>query len=68
MEQELLLKGRKKDSIEQFISGSQLFLENGLSQLRYMVLVEDYQHLKDTISVHTAHMYGAYYVEFPIPN
>lgn len=40
MEQELLLKGRKKDSIEQFISGSQLFLENGLSQLRYMVLVE----------------------------
>jgi cell cycle arrest protein BUB2 len=33
-------KGRKKDSIEQFISSPQLFLENGLSQLRYMVLIE----------------------------
>ncbi|KAK6198122.1 rab-GTPase-TBC domain-containing protein [Scheffersomyces amazonensis] len=34
------VRGRKKDSIEQFISGSQLFLENGLSQLRYMILIE----------------------------
>ncbi|KAK6458644.1 rab-GTPase-TBC domain-containing protein [Scheffersomyces xylosifermentans] len=34
------IKGRKKDSIEQFIGSSQLFLENGLSQLRYMILIE----------------------------
>lgn len=34
------VKGRKKDSIEQFISGTQIFPENGLSQLRYMILVE----------------------------
>ncbi|ODV78956.1 TBC-domain-containing protein [Suhomyces tanzawaensis NRRL Y-17324] len=34
------LKGRKKDSIEQFIGSQQLFLENGLSQLRYMILIE----------------------------
>lgn len=34
------LKGRKKDSIELFIGSSQLFLENGLSQLRYMILTE----------------------------
>lgn len=34
------VKGRKKDSIEQFISGTQIFMENGLSQLRYMILVE----------------------------
>ncbi|KAG2736651.1 hypothetical protein G9P44_000741 [Scheffersomyces stipitis] len=33
-------RGRKKDSIEQFISSPQLFLENGLSQLRYMILIE----------------------------
>ncbi|CAI5756386.1 unnamed protein product [Candida verbasci] len=33
-------KGRKKDSIEQFISSPQLFLDNGLSQLRYMILIE----------------------------
>lgn len=32
--------GRKKDSIEQFIGSQQLFLENGLSQLRYMILIE----------------------------
>lgn len=34
------IKGRKKDSIEQFISSPQLFLENSLSQLRYMILIE----------------------------
>lgn len=34
------IKGRKKDSIEQFIGSQQVFVENGLSQLRYMVLVE----------------------------
>lgn len=34
------MKGRKKDSIEQFISSPQLFLENSLSQLRYMILIE----------------------------
>lgn len=34
------LKGRKKDSIELFLGSSQLFLENGLSQLRYMILTE----------------------------
>lgn len=33
-------KGRKKDSIEQFIELPQIFLENGLSQLRYMILIE----------------------------
>ncbi|KAG7195501.1 budding uninhibited by benzimidazole- protein [Scheffersomyces spartinae] len=34
------LKGRKKDAIEQFLGTPQLFLENGLSQLRYMILIE----------------------------
>lgn len=34
------LKGRKKDLVEQFISLPQPFLDHGLSQLRYMVLVE----------------------------
>lgn len=34
------LKGRKKDVIEQFLGSPQLFLENGLSQLRYMILIE----------------------------
>ncbi|KAI3404376.2 cdc16 [Candida oxycetoniae] len=34
------LKGRKKDSIEQFIGCSQLFLDNSLSQLRYTILIE----------------------------
>ncbi|RLV96031.1 Mitotic check point protein BUB2 [Spathaspora sp. JA1] len=33
-------KARKKDSIEQFIETTQPFLENGLSQLRYMILIE----------------------------
>lgn len=33
-------KKRKKDSIEQFISSPQMFLENSLSQLRYMILIE----------------------------
>ncbi|EGW33434.1 uncharacterized protein SPAPADRAFT_151536 [Spathaspora passalidarum NRRL Y-27907] len=33
-------KARKKDSIEQFIESTQPFLENGLSQLRYMILIE----------------------------
>ena len=33
-------KGRRKDPIEQFIGAPQFFLENSLSQLRYMVLVE----------------------------
>lgn len=32
--------GRKKDNIEQFIGSSQFFLDNGLSQLRYLVLIE----------------------------
>ncbi|EMG50875.1 cdc16 Cell division control protein 16 [Candida maltosa Xu316] len=40
MNQEVLVRGRKKDSIEQFIGSEQMFLENGLSQLRYMILVE----------------------------
>ncbi|KAI5951818.1 cdc16 [Candida jiufengensis] len=35
-----VIKGRKKDNIEQFIGSSQFFLENGLSQLRYMILIE----------------------------
>lgn len=35
--------GRRKDSIEQFLGSQQLFLEHGLSQLRYMVLVEGLQ-------------------------
>lgn len=34
------IKGRRKDPIEQFISSPQIFLDNGLSQLRYMILVE----------------------------
>ncbi|ODV66243.1 hypothetical protein HYPBUDRAFT_142681 [Hyphopichia burtonii NRRL Y-1933] len=34
------VKGRKKDSIEQFIGAPQLFLDNSLSQLRYMILIE----------------------------
>lgn len=34
------MKGRKKDSIEHFIGQPQLFLENSLSQLRYMILIE----------------------------
>lgn len=33
-------RGRKKDSIEQFIGTPQLFIENSLSQLRYMILIE----------------------------
>lgn len=37
---EVKTKGRKKDSIEQFISQPQMFVENGLSQLRYMILIE----------------------------
>ena len=39
-QQQHVLKGRRKDSIEQFIGSSQLFLDTGLSQLRYMILVE----------------------------
>ncbi|KAI5958985.1 cdc16 [Candida pseudojiufengensis] len=39
-ENEEVFKGRKKDNIEQFIGSSQFFLENGLSQLRYMILIE----------------------------
>ncbi|CAK9440307.1 uncharacterized protein LODBEIA_P44070 [Lodderomyces beijingensis] len=34
------VRGRRKDSIEQFIGSSQLFLDNSLSQLRYMILIE----------------------------
>lgn len=33
-------KGRKKDSIEQFIELPQIILENSLSKLRYMILIE----------------------------
>lgn len=33
-------RGRKKDSIEQFISSPQILLDNSLSQLRYMILIE----------------------------
>lgn len=33
-------KGRKKDSIEQFIELPQIIMENSLSQLRYMILIE----------------------------
>ena len=33
-------KGRKKDSIEQFIELPQILVESGLSQLRYMILIE----------------------------
>lgn len=33
-------RGRKKDPIEQFISSSHMFLDNSLSQLRYMILIE----------------------------
>lgn len=33
-------RGRKKDSIEQFIELPQIILENSLSQLRYMILIE----------------------------
>lgn len=33
-------RGRRKDNIEQFIGTPQLFLENGLSQLRYQILIE----------------------------
>lgn len=38
-----LAKGRKKDSIEQFISSSQILIDNSLSQLRYMILIEGLQ-------------------------
>lgn len=34
------VRGRKKDAIEQFIGSSQMFLDNSLSQLRYMILIE----------------------------
>lgn len=34
------VKGRKKDSIEQFIGSPQLFIDNSLCQLRYMILIE----------------------------
>ncbi|OBA23445.1 hypothetical protein METBIDRAFT_36141 [Metschnikowia bicuspidata var. bicuspidata NRRL YB-4993] len=34
------VKGRKKDSIEQFIELPQILVDNGLSQLRYMILIE----------------------------
>lgn len=34
------VKGRKKDSIEQFIELPQIIMENSLSQLRYMILIE----------------------------
>lgn len=34
------VKGRKKHSIEQFVSSPQIFNDNGRSQLRYMILVE----------------------------
>lgn len=33
-------RGRKKDSIEQFIEMPQIILENSLSKLRYMILIE----------------------------
>lgn len=33
-------KGRKKDSIEQFVSSNQILIKPGLSQLRYMILVD----------------------------
>lgn len=36
----MLRHGRRKDSIEQFLGSQQLFLENSLSQLRYMILIE----------------------------
>lgn len=36
-------RGRKRDSIEHFIGLPQIFLANGLAQLRYMVLVEGLQ-------------------------
>lgn len=34
------VRGRRKDSIEQFIELPQLIRENGLAQLRYMILIE----------------------------
>lgn len=37
---EKALKGRKKDTIEQFIGSPQVFVDNSLSQLRYMILIE----------------------------
>lgn len=40
MDKDVIVKGRRKDSIEQFIGSPQLLLEHGLSQLRYMILVE----------------------------
>lgn len=33
-------RGRKKDNIEQFIGAPQVLIDNGLSQLRYMILIE----------------------------
>lgn len=33
-------RGRKKDSIEQFLGAPQVLIDNGLSQLRYMILIE----------------------------
>ncbi|KAK8442599.1 hypothetical protein B9J08_00939 [Candidozyma auris] len=35
-----LHRGRKKDSIEQFIESPQIILDTSLSQLRYMILIE----------------------------
>ncbi|EGV66746.1 hypothetical protein CANTEDRAFT_112135 [Yamadazyma tenuis ATCC 10573] len=34
------MRGRKKDPIEQFIGSPQILLDNSLSQLRYMILIE----------------------------
>lgn len=34
------VKGRRKDTIEQFIELPQIIVENSLSQLRYMILIE----------------------------
>lgn len=34
------VKGRRKDSIEQFTESPQLIRQNGLAQLRYMILIE----------------------------
>lgn len=40
METKMDFKGRKKDTIEQFIELPQIIVENSLSKLRYMILIE----------------------------
>ncbi|ODV98514.1 hypothetical protein PACTADRAFT_48260 [Pachysolen tannophilus NRRL Y-2460] len=57
-------KGRKKDSIEQFITSNQILIKSSLSQLRYMILVDDLSPtptaLESSDEVPSTHSYRIY--------